>query len=128
MIIPKKERKTFKTDQKNYSQSPHQNNTQFSNAQNQNYRRSTSKHLRQLNQVQQPVIDNRKISEPQLSLIHCESTDVKSDTENTLKNNMLQIKMNMNHNLNRIIPKLKFLVQIVKNQITINKQQNTLHM
>ena len=66
----------------------------------QNYRSSTSKYRRQINQVQgtedthpkPPGIDNNESTELQLNHINCESTDSESDTENTISINMIHIE------------------------------------
>ena len=74
--------------QRNYSQSPHKNITQYSNSQSQNYTSSTPKHQRQTNQIQptentQPdplAMDNIENSKLQFNHILCETTDDESET------------------------------------------------
>ena len=86
-------------EKENYSQPPNRNNTQYQNSQ-QNYRSSTPKHQRQINQIQSteetqsdpPGIDNTESSKLQLNHINCESTDDESETENTLSIIMLLIE------------------------------------
>ena len=86
-------------EKENNSQPPNRNNTQHQNSQ-QNYRSSTPKHQRQINQIQSteetqsdpPGIDNTEISKLQLNHINCESTDDESETENTLSIIMLLIE------------------------------------
>ena len=85
--------------QRNYSQSPHRNNTRYSDSHNK-YRSNTPKHQRQINQVQTteetnldpPGIDNIEKTELQLNHINCESTDSESDTENTILVNMIKVE------------------------------------
>ena len=95
------------------------NNIQFHKK---NYRSSTPKHQRQMNQVQAtektqsepPAIDNTENSE---SYIYCESTDDESETETCFK-----LKMNTKHQLFRIFTKIKKASIVSKNQ-TIEKSQ-----
>ena len=85
--------------QRNYSQSPHRNNTPYPDSQNK-CRSNTPKHQRQINQVQTteetnsdpPGIDNTETTELQLNHINCESTDTESDTENTILVNMIEVE------------------------------------
>ena len=121
---------TIQTDKKNYFLSTHRNNNPYSASQSQNYRNSTPKHQRQINQVEPtdetypdpPGIENTEILEIQFNHIHCETTDEKSDAENTLLTNMLHIKNeyetpnNSNYyqnNTNTLILKSQITIQIL---------------
>ena len=96
LTTPEIETITTQIDKKSKPQSPHRNNTPYTNSQ-QNYRSSTPKNQRQINQVQSteetqldpPGIDKLKYSQLQLNHIHCESTESK---ENTLSINMFHIE------------------------------------
>ena len=89
----------YQNRQKNYSQSPHRNNTRSQNSQ-QHYGSSTPKHQRQINQVQTneetqpdpPGIDNTESIQLQLNNKNCEPTDSESETENTISINMSQVE------------------------------------
>ena len=78
-------------NRRNYSQSPYRNINCYIDSQHK-YRSNTSKHQRQINQVQTtkettsdpPVIDNTKNNELQLNHNNFESTDSESDTNNTI--------------------------------------------
>ena len=84
---------------RNYSQSPHRNNSRYHDSQHR-YRSNTPKHQRQINQVQTneettldpPGIDNTENNELQLNHIHCESTDTESDIDNTISVNMITVE------------------------------------
>ena len=99
------------------------NNIQFHKK---NYRSSTPKHQRQMNQVQAtektqsdpPAIDNTKNSELHLNHIYCQSTDDESETETCFK-----LKMNTKHQLIRIFTKTKKASMVSKNQTTEKSQQ-----
>ena len=90
---------TITIDKKNYSQSPHRNNTRYPDSQNK-LGRNTPTHQRQINQVQTtretnsdpPGIYNTESTEIQLNHINCESTDIESDTENTILVNMIEVE------------------------------------
>ena len=87
------------TDKRNYSQSPHRNNTRYQNS-HQNYGSSTPKHQRQTNQVRSteetqpdtPGIEKNESTELQLNHLNCESTDNKSYTENTISINLINVE------------------------------------
>ena len=89
----------YKNKQRNYSQSPHRNNTRYPDSQ-QKYRSNTPKHERQFNQVQTteetqsalPGIDNTKSTDLQLNHINCESRDSESDTESAISINMIHVE------------------------------------
>ena len=96
-IIHRIEIQVLTIDKKNYSQSAHRNNTRYQNSQ-QNYRSSTPKHQKQMNQVQTteeiqpdpPGNDNN--GDTELNHINYESTDSKSDTEITISINMINVE------------------------------------
>ena len=85
--------------QRNYSQSPHRNNTRYQNSP-QNYRSSTPKHQRQTHQVEStegtqpdpPSNENNESTELQLNHKNGDSMVSKSDTENTISNNMINVE------------------------------------
>ena len=89
----------YNNRQRNYSQSPHRKNTRYPDSQNK-YRSNTTKHQRQINQVQTteetnsypPGIGNTESTELQLDHIDCESTDSESDTENKTSVNMIEVE------------------------------------
>ena len=89
----------YNNGQRNYSQSPHRNNTRYPDSQNK-YRSNTPKHQRQINQVQSteetnsdpPGIDNTESTELKLNHINCESTDSENDTESTISVNMIEVE------------------------------------
>ena len=78
----------IKMDEEIFSQPPHRNNTQHQNSQ-QNYRSSTPKHERQINQLQSteetqsdpPGIDNTETTELHLNHVTFESIYDESETE-----------------------------------------------
>ena len=88
LIIPKVETTTIKTNQE-IVLSHRIEKAHKINKQNQNYRISTTKNQKQINQVQStnkispnpPGIGNTETSELQLSHINCEITDVESETK-----------------------------------------------
>ena len=95
-----------------------------------NYRSCTPKHQRQINQVDSteetqsdpPGIDNPENSELKLNHMHCESTDDKSETENTLSINMNNTKNEYETTIISIITKTMKVLITSKNQ-TIEKSQ-----
>ena len=92
----------YNNQQRNYSQSPDRNNFRYSDSQHK-YRSNTTKHQRQINQVQtteettsdRPGIagfDDTENIELQLNHINCESTDSESDTNNNILVNMIKVE------------------------------------
>ena len=99
----------------------------------QNFRSSTPKHQRQINQVHSteeiqsdnPGIGNTENSELQVNHINCESTDDDSETENTLSKNMLQIENEYETPIKSSCYQIIKIWKILKTQIT--QEHNRLH-
>ena len=109
------------------SQSPYRNNNRYPDSKHQ-YRSSTPKHQRHINQVQTneettsdpPGIDDIGSNELQLNHINCESSDTESDTDNTISVNMITVE----NDYEPIIYEQPFTSHINENQLELLHNYN----